>query len=150
MIEIGVSEIVNLITLIIIGFVFYIQKKQIEQQKDVISTMNNYIEILKIDEVKKYVKLQEENVKMELKHILANDEKVDKIINDISKNTLGKVQEFYKQKTGAKVNELMLFCIYTLSQLEKEDRNLLINSKFPLNKEFLNKTISDVEKHKNS
>ena len=56
----------NNLTLIIIGLytliyviVFIIQKSQIDKQKDVISSMKSFMEIFKVDEVKKICRNEE-------------------------------------------------------------------------------------------
>lgn len=147
--------IIGLYTVVYV-IVFFVQKAQIdsiksinEANKSTIDTMKALVELMDVDKFKKYNDMRTETAKMEIKTMLSNDEKVRELVNDVSKNTLGKVQEFYKEKTGAKVNEFFLFTLFSLKQLDKEDRDLLIKTSFPLNSELLYKALTDLDNEEN-
>ncbi len=144
-------------TLVIIGvytliylIVFVIQYAQIKKQKDVIDTMKTFIDIFKVDEVKKYVEMREERIKGDFKNMINNDEKAQEIIEEVSKNTLGEVHEFYKEKTGEKVVELFNFCVLSLNQFSEEERKLVLDNHFIKSGDTLKQALDKLQDDNNT
>ncbi|NMH89139.1 hypothetical protein [Flavivirga algicola] len=147
----------DIVTIVIIGvytliylIVFIIQYSQIKKQKDIIDSMKTFIDIFKVDEVKKYASMREERIKGDLKNMINNDEKAQEIIEEVSKNTLGEVHEFYKEKTGEKVGELFNFCVLSLKQFSEEERKLVLDNHFVKSAGTLKKALAELEGNNNA
>lgn len=61
-----VKDWINVAYIIIVIIVFIIQYYQIKKQNSLLSYYDKIFNIIKIDEIEKYVKLKEDNVKLEL------------------------------------------------------------------------------------
>ena len=94
----------NNLTLIIIGLytliyviVFIIQKSQIDKQKDVISSMKSFMEIFKVDEVKKYVEMKNERIIEDTAMMLTNDAKFKIMYDHLIKTTTEPIKKLYRE-----------------------------------------------------
>lgn len=119
----------NNLTLIVIGLytliyviVFFIQKSQMEKYKETISSMKSFMEIFKIDEVKKYVTLKEESVMMNAQKIIFDNEGIKKAIYDITEAKSAEIKELHLKAMGEQYDELAIVVLEVLIQLNKEDR----------------------------
>jgi hypothetical protein len=81
------QNITTLVILIIYGTIFFIQKAQFRKQKEVLEKYEKIFDIINIDEIEKYVKLQKKSLELsfsnretELKNI---EVKYDKTYNDV-------------------------------------------------------------------
>jgi len=61
-----IKDWINIAYIIILIIVFIIQYNQIKKQNSLLSYYDKIFNIIKIDEIEKYVKLKEDNVKLEL------------------------------------------------------------------------------------
>ncbi len=61
-----IKDWINIAYIIILIIVFIIQYYQIKKQNSLLSYYDKIFNIIKIDEIEKYVKLKEDNVKLEL------------------------------------------------------------------------------------
>lgn len=137
------------ITLAIIGvytivyiIVFIIQSQQIKKQKDIISTMEKFISIFKIDEVEKYVKLKHENTKMEIK------DKLMKSIPGVTKKLTKEVQDILRKKEkefSAKYDEAMDVLFEICIAVEPKEREQFIKEHFPENADVLFNALKEHE-----
>ena len=97
--------ILGLYTLIYL-VVFFIQKSQIDKQKNLINSMKSFIEIFKVSDVKEYVDLKVESANLKARNLLDNDEKLKSTIMDIgtdmAKDMENKFSKFYFEKMGEK------------------------------------------------
>ena len=104
----------NNLTLIIIGLytliyviVFIIQKSQIDKQKDVISSMKSFMEIFKVDEVKKYVEMKNERIIEDTAMMLTNDAKFKIMSDHLIKTTTEPIKKLYREAMEEKNTELI-------------------------------------------
>lgn len=136
--------IIGLYTLVYI-VVFIIQTSQIKKQKDIINSMKTFIDIFKVDEVKKYVEMREERIKGDFENMISNESRVQEMVKEVSKNTIGKVEEFYKEKTGEKIKELFSFCLITLKNFPLEEREMFIQTHFFKTGDTIRKALSELD-----
>lgn len=127
--------ILGLYTLVYI-IVFFIQRSQIKSNNDIINSMKSFIEIFKIDEVKRFVRMKEETLKMAMDKFtheqgveFAKDKEgyIEKLLNKELKNTANEFQKKYDE---------VCECTYNLIlKLPSEKRIEFINENLPLSKE---------------
>ena len=91
-------------TLIIIGLytivyviVFFVQKSQIDQTKEINASMKSFMDIFKIDEVKKYVEMRNERVMEDASKMMMNNQKFKEMSDHLVNTTTEPIQEFYKK-----------------------------------------------------
>lgn len=142
-------------TLIIIGLytiiyliVFVVQSSQIKRTKEINESMKSFMDIFKIDEVKKYVELKHESVLMDVNSMLANDKKLREVAREIVMEKNDEIIEMNKKQFGSDHNELIRFCVGTLLNIPKEERQKFIDDGLPLTKRFIQPMIDDVENSK--
>lgn len=142
----------NELTLIIIGLytfvyviVFLIQKSQIKATKEIISSMKSFMDIFKIDEVKKYVKLKEENVIMKHKSLFLNNEIVKKMVEDANNASFEQLKEMYLKQMRNEHLELVSIVIEVIRSQPKDKRRDFINSTLPKTKRYFLEMLVDIE-----
>lgn len=123
----------NEISIIIIGvytivyvIVFLIQKSQIEKQKDVISSMKSFMEIFKVDEVKKYVEMKNERILDQVDSMITNDQKVQDMVKHVTNEKIKEIQDFYLKEMGNRHIEMADVIIKILLNLEKDEAEKFI------------------------
>ncbi|MFA6571860.1 MAG: hypothetical protein WCT77_11570 [Bacteroidota bacterium] len=137
----------NTLTIIILGLytlvyviVFFIQKSQIDKQKDVINSMKSFIDIFKIDEVKKYVEIKTETMKLNVENIIEIKRKefikeisedAEKAIRKIADDDLNEFKDKFKDKYNELWNELLDF----IKLLPEDIRNQYIENNLTFTKE---------------
>ena len=132
----------NTLTIIILGLytlvyviVFFIQKAQIDRQKEVINSMKSFMEIFSIDEVKKYVETKTERMKMELEINLSKMTKKafleteSYFVEMLDKETKKHVENFDLQ-----YNEVCRTLFRFIATLPKEERLKFVEDYLPLTK----------------
>ena len=113
----------NELTIIILGvytlvyvIVFFIQKSQIDSQKAVITSMKSFMDIFSVDELKKFVDVRTETMKLNLEnHIEKHKKEFAKDSENIIRNLLekdiakevGNIEEKYDEICEA-IYELLL------------------------------------------
>jgi hypothetical protein len=133
----------NTIAIIITGIytvvyvvIFFIQKAQIDKNKSVILSMQSFMNIFKVDEVKKYVEMRDERIMEQAKNIASSDKKVKTIIETASKISLEQVSKVYVEKMGEKHAELLLLATDVLKTIDPEKRADFIKQNLKNNKEY--------------
>ena len=137
----------NTLTIIILGLytlvyviVFFIQKSQIDKQKDVINSMKSFIDIFKIDEVKKYVEIKTETMKLNVENIIEIKRKefikeisedAEEAIRKIADDDLNEFKDKFKDKYNELWNELLDF----IKLLPEDIRNQYIENNLTFTKE---------------
>ena len=143
----------NNLTLIIIGLytliyviVFIIQKSQIDKQKDVISSMKSFMEIFKVDEVKKYVEMKNERIIEDTAMMLTNDAKFKIRSDHLIKTTTEPIKKLYREAMEEKNTELIDVVFKLIMMQETNKREKFINENLPKNKDYFMGVLNDYEK----
>ena len=143
----------NNLTLIIIGLytliyviVFIIQKSQIDKQKDVISSMKSFMEIFKVDEVKKYVEMKNERIIEDTAMMLTNDAKFKIMSDHLIKTTTEPIKILYREAMEEKNTELIDVVFKLIMMQETNKREKFINENLPKNKDYFMGVLNDYEK----
>ena len=143
----------NNLTLIIIGLytliyviVFIIQKSQIDKQKDVISSMKSFMEIFKVDEVKKYVEMKNERIIEDTAMMLTNDAKFKIMSDHLIKTTTEPIKKLYREAMEEKNMELIDVVFKLIMMQETNKREKFINENLPKNKDYFTGVLNDYEK----
>ena len=143
----------NNLTLIIIGLytliyviVFIIQKSQIDKQKDVISSMKSFMEIFKVDEVKKYVEMKNERIIEDTAMMLTNDAKFKIMSDHLIKTTTEPIKKLYREAMEEKNTELIDVVFKLIMMQETNKREKFINENLPKNKDYFMEVLNDYEK----
>ena len=143
----------NNLTLIIIGLytliyviVFIIQKSQIDKQKDVISSMKSFMEIFKVDEVKKYVEMKNERIIEDTAMMLTNDAKIKIMSDHLIKTTTEPIKKLYREAMEEKNTELIDVVFKLIMMQETNKREKFINENLPKNKDYFMGVLNDYEK----
>jgi hypothetical protein len=141
------------ISLIIIGIytliyliVFFIQKSQLNNQKEIINSMKTFMDIFDIEEVKRYVQMREERIKGDVENILSSDIKMTEISQKVTLEAIEDIQKFYINKTKDKVDELFGYCLVSLKQIPFEERELILKNHFVKTGGSLREGLKELEK----
>ena len=136
----------NTITLIIIGIytiiyliVFVIQKSQID-------SMKAFIDIFKVDEVKKYVEIKEERILMQVDQMITDDKKVNEMLNNIVDKRIDLLKDTLEESIKNRYLESYKFALLVLESMKENERKQIIEKYLPKNKEFIIKTFEDYKK----
>lgn len=122
--------IIGLYTLVYI-IVFFIQKSQINKTKEINDSMKSFMEIFKIDEVKKYVKMKEETVNMRAVEMILNDEKIKESMKNITNEKVDEIKKVYIDQMGGQHLEMIAVIVQVLKSLKKESRINFIEDEIP-------------------
>lgn len=95
------TDWINLVYIVIVIIVFFIQYYQIKKQNNILNYYEKIFSIIKIEEIEKYVKLKEDNIKLDFENknktvnqFLQNS----KSLNKDSKELLKNVKNLYSDK----------------------------------------------------
>ena len=135
---IGIYTVIYLI-------VFLIQNSQIKQTKEINNSMKSFMDIFKIDEVKKYVELKHESVMMQVDNLLANNSKIKDIATDVVKDKADILKDIYIKQMGDDHMELVKFVIMSLKTFPQNERAGVIESHLPKTKRYFMKMLDDIE-----
>ena len=142
----------NIITVIIIGvytivyvIVFFIQKSQISNMKEINLSMKSYMDIFKIDEVKKYMEMKGERYMLDAAKFITEDKKVKNIMYEAIDKNVDKIKEVYYKQMGKEHFELVAFAVEVIRMQPKEKRVEFINILFPKTKRYFLKMLEDIE-----
>ena len=146
-------------TLIVLGIytliyliVFFVQKSQIDKQKAITDSMQQFINIFKVDEVVKYSDMRHETTM----------EKVKKVINEYAeketKESLMPIvnKRFEETKTelvdslGGQFDELANAVSWLLEVFPEEDKEEFINTNLPKTKHLFQPALEDLDSDNNS
>lgn len=136
--------IVGLCTIIYV-IVFVIQRSQIKQTKEINESMKSFMDIFKIDEVKKYVEMKEERIKLQVEHMLSNNEQILETSRRVTNENIDKLKEIYFGQMGEEHMELVEFTIEVIRAHSKEKRESLINRGLPLTKRYFLEMLDDLD-----
>ena len=76
--------IIGLYTVVYV-IVFFVQKSQIDQTKEINASMKSFMDIFKIDEVKKYVEMRNERVMEDASKMMMNNQKFKEMSDHLIK-----------------------------------------------------------------
>ena len=137
--------IIGLYTLIYVIF-FIIQKSKIDKQKDVISSMKSFMEIFKVDEVKKYVEMKNERIIEDTAMMLTNDAKFKIMSDHLIKTTTEPIKKLYREAMEEKNMELIDVVFKLIIMQKTNKREKFINENLPKNKDYFMGVLNDYEK----
>ena len=127
--------------------IFFIQKSQIDKQKDVINSMKTFMDIFNVDEVKKYVEMKNERILDQANKIITDSETIKKMSEEITKNATAPIQEAYKEIMEERFMELVKVTFEVIKNLEPEKRQSFISELLPKNQHYLSEMVKDYEKN---
>lgn len=125
--------------------VFFIQKSQIDRQKDVITSMKSFMEIFKVDEVKKYVDMRNERILHDATKFITDSDQIKKMSDDLIKNTTKPIQEAYTEIMSQRYEELVKVVFQIVINQEPERREQFIKDLLPNNEHYLIPMLKDYE-----
>jgi hypothetical protein len=134
----------NTLTIIILGLytlvyviVFFVQKSQIDRQKEISGSMKTFIEIFDIKKIEHFVSMSENlskrEIELERKELEINGAKI--FANQIKKFMEENAIDKEKQEFIDKFNEMSSVIETMLLKMNKSEMNEFINQNLPLNKE---------------
>ena len=139
-----ITLISNLLIVIGIGFIYFHQRNQMKSLKtevkannEIITNMKSYMEIFKIDELKKYVDIKEETGRLEADQKIRKQQK--ELIDRHSKvlNAIG-------NKFGQETADILKFCVVLITFVEPEYRENII--KDGIENEMIRNTLLEIHK----
>jgi hypothetical protein len=136
--------IIGIYTLVYL-VVFIIQSSQIKKTKEINESMKAFMDIFKIDEVKKYVEMKHETVMMKVDNMLANNEKLREVAKQIVLEKNGEIIEMNRKQIGGEHMELIMFVLNVLKTVPLAEREELINKNLPKTKRFIVDMLRDYE-----
>ncbi len=129
---------INSAVLIILGYIIF-------AQSGILKNMKAYIDIFKIDEVKKYVEMKEETIMTKSISLLENNDKVQQMIKDSSDESIDAIRKIYIDQMGDEHMELVNFAVHIIASQPKSKRKDIIENGLPLTKRYVSDIISDIE-----
>lgn len=146
----------NIWTIVIIGvytliyvIVFFIQKAQMEKYKETISAMKSFMDIFKIDEVKKYVDLKDESSLMRAQKMIFDNTEIKQAMRDITEAKTHEIKELYLKEFSLQYDELARFSLEILSKMETNERNKFIEINLSKSKHILLPLLEKYDENKN-
>jgi hypothetical protein len=143
----------NLFTVIIIGIytliyliVFFVQKAQVAKMKEINILMKSYMEIFKIDEIKKYVELKTELANMKAINFITNSVEVEKTVLDTFEKNASKWREEYLKDINDQHKELAIFAYIVSKSIPEGERNPMLERLLPLTGKYIIKALDNSEK----
>jgi len=114
--------------------VFIIQKTQIKSLKETNQSMKTFMDIFKVDEVKKYVELTSENSKMKAINLIKEEGKLSEIIEKVVKEQEQYIVNLKTSQMKEELIELLDLTFDDLKNKSKEEREEILNTKLPKSK----------------
>jgi hypothetical protein len=136
--------IVGLYTLVYV-IVFFVQKSQLEKQKEVISSMKSFMDIFKIDEVKKYVEMKNELIIDRAVKMVKDEGKIDAKLEELVKGKADEITKLHMESLGDQYDEMFDVVSSLLLSMNKEETENLINSKLSKSKHIFECFINENE-----
>ena len=138
--------ILGLYTIIYV-IVFIIQRSEIKATKGINESMKSFMDIFKIDEVRKYVELKHERVMMEVHDLIYNDEKLKEVLRkEIMLNN--EILEMNKKGLDEEHMELVMFTLNVLKKIPLEKRQEFTDKNLPKTKQFFLDKLENYENNK--
>ncbi|WP_343913259.1 hypothetical protein [Aquimarina litoralis] len=106
--------------------------------------MKNFMDIFKIDELKKYVQLKEERINMQVKDFVSNSQELKRIAFEATNENIEPLKKMYFDQMGEEHNELILFAIAAIKSQPEEERQSLIERGLPKTKRYFLKMLDDI------
>jgi len=130
-------EIGEIIILVAVLVVFFIQKSQIENIK-------TYMSVFDVKKVKEYSEIMHEASIVKVDNFLQNNDKIKEASKAINKEVFKKVQKIYRKQMGDEYVELFDFVFEYLKRCSEEQREEILNKLFPNTKEKLKNEIQRI------
>ncbi len=124
--------------------VFLIQRTEINKLKEINSSMKTFMDIFKVDEIKKYVELRNERVMMDAEKFVLDHDKVKEIMKISIEETVGHLGDIYFKQLLEQNREMLGIIISVLRSLPKEERLGFVKSRLKINQEVYIRMLEDV------
>lgn len=136
-VKVNMQIIIDLLILLGIGYSIHYQRKKInslettiDSQSTIIESMKKYVEIIDIDQIKKYVSIKEEMA------TISSEQKVSEILNELKQKERN-FKDFSKNQIEA-LGDLVAFSISILTKLP-------VHLRQPLAKDLIrNETVREI------
>ena len=145
----------DLITIIIIGIytliyviVFLLQKNQIQKQAGIIASMESFMKIFDVEQVRKFVEMKHETTMLSIDKIVA--EKGKEFSEQTVKPYVFSEISKLKGEMADRFDEFGSAIIDIILQLPKEMRKEYVETVFPLNQKVLLEIVDEIEKRQES
>ena len=140
----GVIKMENITAIIIVGVytiiyvnVFFIQNSQIKKMKEINSSMKSYMDIIDIDEIRRFVELKDESTWLEFSKILADDSRVKEMVEEIYSKKQVEMTEAFEKEMGKDYVELVNFAVKVLKYVPINKREEMIDNRLPNTKRLI-------------
>jgi len=129
-------------------FVIFIQQRQINNQKQIISSCVSFMKIFDIDKVKKFVEMKEEIAIMEAVKYISNSDVVKQEIKNVFEENLNDIKKESYAQLSDEHRDLISFALNVLLIFDEENRNKVLDKRFLKTKQYILDIISNTEKNK--
>lgn len=143
--KIELTDILIFIYLLVNITVFFLQREEIKQLKNIVTSVKNYVDIIDIKKVKEYADVREETIINKSKLLFMNDEKIQAMIDDKVNEMFDNLEQEYKEDIEKQHFELVDFATALLTQVEKRERDDFIRQKLPNCKDLLNALFDEID-----
>lgn len=140
-----ITEIIIGIYTLLYLIVFLIQKSQIDKLKETNKSMKDFMDIFKIDEVKKYVELKSERIMMSAENLVKNEADLEGVAMKVLNDNSDKILEVYKQQIKEEHIEHIKFIRNVLIQQKKDERKNLVIEFLPKTKHYYLDFLNDLD-----
>lgn len=151
--KLDINGVITLLAVIAYVVVFVIKKSEIEKYKSVLTkqetiskSMETFMNIFKVDEVIKYNNMREETTEINIKNYLNNNQNLNKLINESTKNLENKFRNEFDKEVHDRYEELFLFSVKVLNNSDKKTKEIFYES-LTKNRENIEKFIYDLNKN---
>lgn len=140
--------IIGLYTVVYV-IVFFVQKSQIDQTKEINASMKSFMDIFKIDEVKKYVEMKNDRIMMQVEKIISDDEGIKKLMKEATTEKVDEIKEVYVNQMGNQHIEMTNVLFQFVKMIDENDRERFINEKLNSVKHILIPMLDTIEEDDN-
>ena len=146
--EININGIITIIAVLVYVIIFFIQKAQLNSQKEIMSSMKTFVEIFDVDQVRKFAKMKEETTLDKATRLIIEKPEIQKMQKDLMEQVKMPVKDFYDKVLTDMNNELINVAFITAMNQKKELREQFIDDYLPINKDVIIGMIEDSENNK--
>lgn len=139
--------IIGLYTIVYV-IIFFIQKSQIKKTKEINEAMKSFMEIFKVDEVKKYVELKDEMAIMQVKKILANDAKLIEYTKEAMEEHAENFNEEFENIVNENYVELVMLLSEIISAMPQEEQKPFIKKALPKSYSIFSNIVDRINQQK--
>jgi hypothetical protein len=147
MMEIDINGIITIIAIVVYVIIFFIQKAQMNSQKEIISSMKTFIDIFSVDEVRKFAEMKEETTLNKATNLIIAKPEIQRMTKELNEQLQMPISEFYNKIMTDFNKELIDLAFMTTMNQKESLREQFIEENFPINKDLIIGMIEDNEKN---